>query len=139
MRRGPGVGHRRARTGAASFTATCRPTTSSSTPHAPAGEPALYLIDFDAFVAPAAGPDQAVNVAGRRHLRHRRLLPAGPRARAAAGDGSAAPYSDRYGRDILILELLLMDPGFRRTILRQRGERDEFERRRAAWRASLRI
>ena len=30
---------------------------------APPNEPALYLIDFDAFVAPAAGPDQAIDMA----------------------------------------------------------------------------
>ena len=78
----------------------------------PAGEPALYLIDFDAFVAPAAGADQAVDVSAGGTYGTEGYCPPDLSARAAAGDGSAAPYSDRYGRDTLILELLLMDAGF---------------------------
>ena len=75
---------------------------------APAGEPALYLIDFDAFVAPAAGRSQAVDVAGGGTFGTDGYCPPDLAARAAAGDGAAAPYSDRYGRNMLILELLLI-------------------------------
>ena len=79
---------------------------------APSNEPALYLIDFDAFVASVAGPDRAVDMARLGHLWHGGVLPTGPQAlRAVAGDGSVVPYSDRYGRDMLILELLFY--GFR--------------------------
>ena len=76
---------------------------------APPNEPALYLIDFDAFVAPAAGSDQAIDVADGGTYGTEGYCPPDLGSRAAAGDGSAAPYSDRYGRDMLILELLLMD------------------------------
>jgi hypothetical protein len=81
-------------------------------PAAPAGEPALCLIDFDAFVAPAAGPDRAIDLSAGGTYGTEGYCPPDLASRAAAGDGSAAPYSDRYGRDTLILELLLMDPGF---------------------------
>ncbi len=41
-------------------------------------QPALYLIDFDAFVAAAAGGERSRHGGRGRHLRHRGLLPAGP-------------------------------------------------------------
>ena len=50
-------------------------------PHAPA----LYLIDFDAFFAAAAGANQAVTCGRGRHVWHGRLLPAGPRRRRQRG------------------------------------------------------
>ncbi|MFZ1934308.1 MAG: hypothetical protein WCB27_14355 [Thermoguttaceae bacterium] len=103
---------------------------------APAGEPALYLIDFDAFVAPAAGRSQAVDVAGGGTFGTDGYCPPDLAARAAAGDGAAAPYSDRYGRDMLILELLLMDRTLPPDDPPATWKRDEFGQRRAAWRAS---
>jgi hypothetical protein len=80
-------------------------------PAAPPDKPALYLIDFDAFVAPAAGADQAVDVTEGGTYGTDGYCPPDLSERAAAGDGSAMPYSDRHGRDMLILELLLMDSG----------------------------
>jgi hypothetical protein len=78
---------------------------------APPDKPALYLIDFDAFVASAAGADEAVSVAEGGTFGTDGYCPPELGERAAAGDDSATPYSDRYGRDMLILELLLMDRG----------------------------
>jgi serine/threonine protein kinase len=78
-------------------------------PNAPPGEPALFLIDFDAFVAPTAGPDHAINVGEGGTYGTEGYCPPELGLRAADGDGSVAPYSDRFGRDMLILELLLMD------------------------------
>jgi hypothetical protein len=100
------------------------------------GEPALYLIDFDAFVAPAAGRSQAIDVAGGGTYGTEGYCPPDLASRAAAGDGAAAPYSDRYGRDMLILELLLMDHALPPDDPPTKWKHDEFARRRAAWRAS---
>ena len=72
-------------------------------------EPALYLIDFDAFVAPAAGADQAIDLADGGTYGTEGYCPPDLASCADGGDGSVAPYSDRYGRDMLMLELLLMD------------------------------
>ena len=105
-------------------------------PAAPAGDPALCLIDFDAFVAPAAGPDRAVNLAAGGTYGTEGYCPPDLGARAAAGDGSAAPYSDRYGRDVLILELLLMDPGFSPDDPPAIWDRQRLGRAYAQWRAS---
>jgi hypothetical protein len=103
---------------------------------APPGEPALYLIDFDAFVAPAAGRNQAVDVAGGGTFGTDGYCPPDLAFRAAAGDGAAAPYSDRYGRDMLILELSLMDRTLPPDDPPTTWKQDEFERRRATWLAS---
>ena len=73
-------------------------------------QPALYLIDFDAFVAPAAGGNEAVTVAEGGTYGTEGYCPPDLAAAAAGGDGSAAPYSDRYGRDMLLVELLLIGP-----------------------------
>ncbi len=105
-------------------------------PGAAAGEPALYLIDFDAFVAAAAGRNRSIDVAGGGTFGTGGYCPPDLAARAAAGDGSAAPYSDRYGRDMLMLELLLMDHGLPPDDPASAWRREEFERRRAAWRAN---
>ncbi len=105
-------------------------------PAAPAGDPALCLIDFDAFVAPAAGPDRAVDLAAGGTYGTEGYCPPDLGARAAAGDGSAAPYSDRYGRDVLILELLLMDPGFSPDDPPAIWDRQRLGRAYAQWRAS---
>ena len=73
--------------------------------------PALYLIDFDAFVAPAAGGNAAVTVAEGGTFGTEGYCPPDLPAAAAGGDGSAAPYSDRYARDMLLVELLLIESG----------------------------
>ncbi len=71
-------------------------------------DPALYLIDFDAFFASAAGMNQAVTVAEGGTYGTEGYCPPDLAAAVSAGDSSAAPYSDRYGRDMLLLEFLLM-------------------------------
>jgi hypothetical protein len=78
-------------------------------PDAPADKPALCLIDFDAFVAPTSVSDRAVNVGEGGTYGTDGYCPPDLSSRVAAGDDSATPYSDRYGRDMLMLELLLMD------------------------------
>lgn len=79
---------------------------------APANQAMLYLIDFDAFAAPAAGANEAVAVAEGGSYGTDGYCPPDLTAKAAVGDTSAAPYSDRYGRDMLLLELLFMDRGY---------------------------
>ena len=76
---------------------------------APPEQPALYLIDFDAFVADAAGENRAVTVAEGGTYGTEGYCPPDLAAAAAAGDGGAAPRSDRYGRDMLLVELLALD------------------------------
>jgi serine/threonine protein kinase len=99
-------------------------------------EPALYLIDFDAFVAPVAGPDQAVDVADGGTYGTEGYCPPDVSSRAGAGDGSVVPYSDRYGRDMLILELLFMDSVLSPDDPAASWNREELQRRYATWRAS---
>jgi hypothetical protein len=72
-------------------------------------QPALYLIDFDAFVADAAGDNRAVTVAEGGTYGTEGYCPPDLARRAVEGDGRAVPRSDRYGRDMILLELLLMD------------------------------
>ena len=103
---------------------------------APPNEPALYLIDFDAFVAPAAGADQAIDLADGGTYGTEGYCPPDLGSRAGAGDGSVAPYSDRYGRDILMLELLFMDSVLSPDDCASSWNRDRLERQYAAWRAS---
>jgi hypothetical protein len=74
-------------------------------------QPTLYLIDFDAFVAPAAGTGRAVTVAEGGTYGTEGYCPLDLSAAVNDGDGAAAPYSDRYGRDMLLMELLLMNAG----------------------------
>jgi hypothetical protein len=97
--------------------------------------PALYLIDFDAFVAEAAGPNRAVTVAEGGTYGTDGYSPPELAAAAAEGDGSVAPRSDRYGRDMLLLELLLMDGGLSPDDSPSLWDRDQLERRLAAGRA----
>src|SRR5208337_326840 len=70
--------------------------------------PALYLIDFDAFFAPAAGANRAVTVAEGGTYGTEGYCPPDLPAAVNSGNGSVSPYSDRYGRDMLLLEFLLM-------------------------------
>lgn len=103
---------------------------------APPHEPALYLIDFDAFVAPSMGPDQAIDVDGGGTYGTEGYCPPDLGSRAGKGDGSAAPYSDRYGRDMLILELLLMDPSLPSDDPPASWNHDRLRCQYVAWQAS---
>lgn len=98
-------------------------------------QPALYLIDFDAFVAEAAGPNAAVTVAEGGTYGTNGYCPPDLAAAAADGHGSVAPRSDRYGRDMLLLELLLMDCGLSPDDPPSLWGREQLDRRLAAWRA----
>jgi hypothetical protein len=72
-----------------------------------AGDPTLYLIDFDGFVAPAAGillEQLTYNEGGT--IGTPGYHPPDLAQRVSAGAEDTAPYTDRYGRDMLILELL---------------------------------
>ena len=102
---------------------------------APPDQPALYLIDFDAFVAPAAKGNESVAVAEGGTYGTEGYCPPDLLAAAADGDGSAAPYSDRYGRDMLLVELLLMDSGLSPDDPPSIWSRELLERRWAAWQA----
>ncbi|MCX5647472.1 MAG: serine/threonine-protein kinase [Phycisphaerae bacterium] len=103
---------------------------------APPNEPALCLIDFDAFVAPVVGPDQAIDMADGGTYGTEGYCPPDLGSRAGMGDGSVAPYSDRYGRDMLILELLFMDSVLSPDDPPASWNRDRLQRWYAAWRAS---
>ncbi len=102
---------------------------------APPDEPALYLIDFDAFVAAAADANQAVTVAEGGTYGTEGYCPPDLAAAASAGDGSAAPYSDRYGRDMLLLEFLLMGSGLPADDPLVYWNREQLQRQFTAWRA----
>jgi len=97
--------------------------------------PSLYLIDFDAFVAVAAGADRAVTVAEGGTYGTDGYCPPELATAASEGDGSAAPYSDRYGRDMLLLELLLMGRGLPEDDPLAHWNREQLQRLFAAWRA----
>ena len=94
--------------------------------------PALYLIDFDAFVAEAAGPNRAVTVAEGGTYGTDGYCPPELAAAAADGDGAVAPHTDRYGRDMLLLELLVMDCGLSPDDPPSLWDRDQL--RAATWR-----
>ena len=63
-------------------------------------------------------------------------MPAGVGRAVASGDGTAAPYSDRHGRDVLILELLLAGPGLSPDDPPATWDRERLGRSFAAWQAS---
>jgi serine/threonine protein kinase len=104
-------------------------------PDATADEPALYLVDFDAFVCPVAAPDQAVSIAAGGTYGTDGYCPPELAARAGEGDGTVAPCSDRYGRDMLMLELLFMDLGLSPDAAPVAWHGDALRRRYDAWRA----
>jgi serine/threonine protein kinase len=101
----------------------------------PPDEPALYLIDFDAFFAPAAEANRAVTLAEGGTYGTEGYCPPDIAAAASEGDGSAAPYSDRYGRDMLILEFLLLGQGTPPDNSPAHWNREQLQRQFAAWRA----
>jgi len=102
---------------------------------APPHEPALYLIDFDAFFAPAAGANRAVTVAEGGTYGTDGYCPPDLAAAASDGDGSVAPYSDRFGRDMLLLEILLMNGSLPADDPPGQWNRELLQRQFAAWRA----
>jgi|GEM_PF-5678396 len=75
------------------------------------GEPLVSIIDFDAFVA-ANRPDLRLGVADGGTCGTDGYCPPNLIERKSTGDSSVAPYSDRYGRDMLLLELLCFNDGF---------------------------
>jgi hypothetical protein len=98
-------------------------------------QPALYLIDFDAFVTAAAEGLEAVTAAEGGTCGTEGYCPPHLAAAAGSGEGSAAPYSDRYGRDMLLVELLMMDCGLSPDDPPSRWSTDQLQRRYGAWRA----
>jgi hypothetical protein len=102
---------------------------------APPDQPALYLIDFDAFFAAAAGANQAVTVGEGGTFGTDGYCPPDLAAAASAGDGSAAPFSDRCGRDMLLLEFLLMGRSLPADDPLAHWNREQLQRQFAAWRA----
>lgn len=79
---------------------------------APVGRPVLYVIDFDAFVAKCAGKELARLTASEGGT----IGTDGYRPPDIASRRSdPSPYSDSYGRDMLLLELLCFGTGFDRN------------------------
>jgi serine/threonine protein kinase len=99
------------------------------------GVPALYLIDFDAFVAEAAGLNRAVTVAEGGTYGTEGYCPPDLAAAASEGDGAAAPFSDRYGRDMLLMEFLLMGYGLPADDPLGHWNPEQLRRQFAAWQA----
>jgi len=98
-------------------------------------DPALYLIDFDGFFAATAGANQALTVGEGGTYGTEGYCPPDLAAAANAGDGSAAPYSDRYGRDMLLLEFLLMGRSLSADDPLVHWNREQLQRQFAAWQA----
>jgi serine/threonine-protein kinase len=78
--------------------------------NAPPGEAALYLIDFDAFVAEAAGPGlSSITGEGCTYGTEGYYAP-GLVERARSKNAPVIPETDLYARDMLAIELLFMGP-----------------------------
>jgi hypothetical protein len=75
------------------------------------GRPALFVIDFDAFVMPTSGHHLVLPLSEGGTYGTEGYCPPNLLKRAEAGDLTVAPYSDRHSRDMLLLELLLAGPG----------------------------
>jgi serine/threonine protein kinase len=73
------------------------------------GGAALQLIDFDAFVSARSGAPPPVTIGEGGTYGTDGYCPPDLRGRAQQGNPSVAPYSDRYGRDMLLLELMCFD------------------------------
>jgi hypothetical protein len=95
----------------------------------------LYLIDFDAFFASAAGTNRVVTVTEGGTYGTEGYCPPDLAAAVSAGDFSVAPYSDRYGRDTLLLEFLLMSNSLPSDDPLVRWDRDQLQRQYTAWQA----
>jgi hypothetical protein len=98
-------------------------------------QPALYLIDFDAFFSPAAEANQAITVAEGGTYGTEGYSPEELAFAVAEGNLSVAPYSDRYGRDMLLLEFLLMGNGLPPDDALARWNREQLQQLFAAWQA----
>src|SRR5271157_6006291 len=96
-------------------------------------DPVLYLIDFDAFFASAAGVNQAVTVGEGGTYGTDGYCPPDVATALHAGDASVAPYSDRYGRDMLLLEFLLMGCSLSADDPLVHWNREQLDRQFAAW------
>lgn len=72
-------------------------------------EPALYLIDFDGFKAEHAERLCQLSMGEGGTFGTRGYCPPELVQQAEQDELSTAPYSDRYGRDILLIELLCFD------------------------------
>jgi hypothetical protein len=73
-------------------------------------EPALWLIDFDGFASPGAGAElNQLTIGEGGTVGTKGYCPPELYERHAAGDRSVAPFSDRFGRDMLLLEFLCFD------------------------------
>jgi hypothetical protein len=103
--------------------------------NAQSDHPAMYLIDFDAFSASAAGENQAITVGEGGTYGTEGYCPPDLAATVSAGDVSAAPYSDRFGRDVLILEFLLMGSGLPADDPLERWNREQVQLQFTAWQA----
>lgn len=80
--------------------------------NASARDPALQLIDFDAFVSRRRDAPPPITTGEGGTYGTDGYCPPEIRQRAYDGDTSVTPESDRYGRDMLLLELLLFRPNF---------------------------
>ncbi len=72
-------------------------------------EPTLYLIDFDAFNAAHAGELAALSTAEGGTFGTRGYCPPELERLSQGNPQRAAPFSDRYSRDMLLLELICFD------------------------------
>ena len=73
------------------------------------GDPALYLIDFDGFFADSAGKLAHLSIGEGGTFGTRGYCPPELEQRSQQSDLTVAPFSDRYGRDMLLVELLCFD------------------------------
>lgn len=73
------------------------------------GDPTLYLIDFDAFLAPDAGELASLSAAEGGTFGTQGYCPPALEQFAQTDPSKAAPFSDRYARDMLLLELICFD------------------------------
>ena len=73
---------------------------------APRGRSPIFLIDFDAFVTHTGGALSSVSVAEGGTYGTDGYCPVDLSSRVMVGDTGVFPYSDRFGRDMLLLELL---------------------------------
>lgn len=78
-------------------------------PAAKSDEPALYLIDFDGFFAPDGGTLARLSAGEGGTIGTSGYCPPELGQRVQQNDLSAAPYSDRFGRDALLVEFLCYD------------------------------
>lgn len=72
-------------------------------------EPAVYLLDFDGFAAPSAGELGRLTTDEGGVFGTEGYCPPDLSAESENERHNVAPYSDRYGRDMLLLELFCFD------------------------------